>query len=134
MQRESVYDRMTHAEKEVADVLKEFGIQWSFEQPVFVWDELKRPRVWAPDFYLLNFGIYVEVCGSEEFNYEYRRKILAQNGYQVIFLHLYKESNKWKNHLFEYLLFFSNCRNKKLNEILYSSFSSYMKIKKPFDI
>jgi len=134
MQRESVYYRMTHAEKEVADVLKEFWIQWSFEQPVFVWDEHKRPRVWAPDFYLLNFGIYVEVCGSEEFNYEYRRKILAQNGYQVIFLHLYKESNKWKNHLFEYLLFFSNCRNKKLNKILYSSFSSYMKIKKPLDI
>jgi len=134
MQRESVYDRMTHAEKEVADVLKEFGIQWSFEQPVFVWDEHKRPRVWAPDFYLFNFGIYVEVCGSEEFNYEYRRKILARNGYQVIFLHLYKESNKWKNHLFEYLQLFSNCRNKKLNEIFSSPFSSYIKIKKPFDI
>ena len=61
---------MTKSEKEVANVLKEFGIQWSFEQPVFVWDENKRPRVWAPDFYLKAFGIYVEVCGSEKFDYD----------------------------------------------------------------
>lgn len=118
MFEESVYDRMTRAEKEVATVLKEFGIRWSFEQPVFVWDENKRPRVWAPDFYLFHFGIYVEVCGAKEFDYEYRRKILTQNGYQVIFLHLYKEASQWKNHLFEYLRFFSNCRNKRLNKIL----------------
>ena len=37
MQKESVYDRMTNAEREVAKVLKEYGIQWSYEQPVFVW-------------------------------------------------------------------------------------------------
>lgn len=76
---------MTNAEKEVANVLKEFGIQWTFEQPVFVWDENKRPRVWAPDFYLISFGIYVEVCGSEKFDYDYRRKIFDSNGYKVIF-------------------------------------------------
>ena len=50
MKRESIYDRMTNAEKEVAKVLGEFGIRWSYEQPIFVWDENKRPRVWAPDF------------------------------------------------------------------------------------
>ena len=118
MQKESIYDRMTNAEKEVAKVLKEFGIQWSFEQPVFVWDENKRPRVWAPDFYLIHFGIYVEVCGSENFNYEYRRKIFDNNGHKVIFLHLYKESVKWKQHLFYFLKLFTNYRNHKLNEIL----------------
>jgi hypothetical protein len=64
MKRESIYDRMINAEKEVANVLKEFNIQWSFEQPVFVWDENKRPRVWAPDFFLIPFGIYIEVCDS----------------------------------------------------------------------
>jgi hypothetical protein len=118
MLMESIYDRMTHAEKDVAEVLKELRIQWSFEQPVFVWDEQRRPRVWTPDFYLLHFGIYVEVCGSEEFDYEYRRKIFARNGYQVIFLHLYKDKSKWKGHLFEYLKYFSNCRTKKFKEIL----------------
>lgn len=48
--RESIYDQMTNAEKEVAKLLKEMSIKWVFEQPIFVWDENKRPRVWAPDF------------------------------------------------------------------------------------
>jgi hypothetical protein len=118
MQRESIYKRMTHAERKVASVLNELGIQWSYEQPVFIWDENKRPRVWAPDFYLVHFGIYVEVCGSEQFDYEYRKKIFDSNGYRVIFLHLYKETNWWKNHLLIYLRLFTQCRNYKLNGIL----------------
>jgi len=58
MQRKSIYDKMTNAEREVAALLKDLGIKWSYEHPVFVWDEHKRPRVWAPDFYLIHFGIY----------------------------------------------------------------------------
>lgn len=108
---------MTKSEREVADLLKEMGIKWSYEHPVFVWDENKRPRVWAPDFYLRQFGIYVEVCGSEDFNYEYRRKILDKNGIRVIFLHLYKDQIKWRYHLRNYLERFVYNRYKKLNEI-----------------
>ena len=58
MQRESVCDKMTRPEKEVAQLLKNLVIKWSYERPIFVWDENKRPRVWAPDFYLISFGIY----------------------------------------------------------------------------
>lgn len=116
MYKESIYDRMTHAEKEVANVLKELKIQWSFEQPVFVWDENKRPRVWAPDFYLIHFGIYVEVCGSERFDYEYRRRIFDKNGYQVIFLHLFKETSKWKYHLMNYLERIMDYRRHRLKD------------------
>ena len=116
--RESIYDNMTKSEKEVATMLKDLGIKWSYEHPIFVWDENKRPRVWAPDFYLIPFGIYIEVCGSEKFDYDYRRKIFDNNGYRVIFLHLYKGKNKWKNHLMNYLEVITNYRSKKLNKIL----------------
>lgn len=105
---------MTRYEKEVADILKELGIRWTYEQPVFVWDENKRPRVWTPDFFLITFGIYVEVCGSKKFDYNYRRNIYKQNGYDVIFLHMYKEPDKWKNHLLKYIKGISNYRNNKL--------------------
>jgi len=118
MVRKSIYDQMTRAEREVAELLKDLDIIWSYEHPVFVWDEHKRPRVWAPDFFLMQFGVYIEVCGSREFDYEYRRKIYDRNGHKVIFLHLYKESKKWKNHLFSFLQLFNNDRNYKLNEIL----------------
>ena len=109
---------MTNAEREVAELLKILGIKWEYERPVFVWDENKRPRVWAPDFYLISFGIYIEVCGSEIYDYKYRQKIFNRNGYRVIFLHLYKETSKWKNHFMSYLQFYSNYRNCKLNKIL----------------
>ena len=109
---------MTNAEKEVATALKKLGIRWSYEQPVFVWDENKRPRVWEPDFYLKHFGIYIEVCGSEKFDYSYRKEIFDKNGYRVIFLHLYKEKYKWRFHLIKHLELFTNDRNHKLNEIL----------------
>ena len=117
MQKGSIYNKMTNAEKEVANLLKELGIKWVYERPVFVWDEDKRPRVWTPDFYLIHFGIYVEVCGSEKFDYEYRRRIFDRNGYRVIFLHLFKDTNKWKKHLMDYLQLFTNFRNHKLNEL-----------------
>ena len=107
---------MSNAEKEVAVLLKEMGIKWSYEQPVFVWDENKRPRVWAPDFYLRSFGIYVEVCGSEDFDYTYRRKIYDVNGYRVIFLHLYKEKNRWEKHLFYWLKELLLVRNEKIKQ------------------
>jgi hypothetical protein len=84
---------MTNAEREVAEVLKTLGIQWSYEQPVFIWDENKRPRVWAPDFYLVHFGIYLDVCGSRKFNYDNRKRIFLENGHCVIFLHVFKEQS-----------------------------------------
>ena len=113
--KESICDQMTRCEKEVASVLKEMGIKWSYGQPVFVWDENKRPRVWAPDFYLIPFGIYIEVCGSEQFDYDYRRKIFDRNGYRVIFLHLYKETNQWQNHFMNYLELITDYRCNKFN-------------------
>ena len=115
---ESIYDTMTSCEKEVANVLKEMGIKWKYEHPVFVWDENKRPRVWAPDFYLINLGIYIEVCGSEQFDYQYRKKIFDYNGHKVIFLHLYKEHYMWRKHLISFIRYFIKYNNKKLSALL----------------
>ena len=118
MQKESIYDRMTRSEKVMANELKKLGIHWSYEHPVFVWDENKRPRVWTPDFYLTQFGIYVEVCGSNHFDYDYRRRIFDMNGYCVIFVHMYKETKQWKNHLVNYLRLFTRIRNYNVHNAL----------------
>lgn len=115
--RESIYEKMTNAEREVADLLKEMGIKWRYEHPVFVWDDNNRPRVWAPDFYLVLFGVYIEVCGSKDFNYEYRRKIFDKNGHRVIFLHLYKDTNKWRYHLMNHLGKTTKYRFYKFHEV-----------------
>ena len=108
---------MTRSEQEVAQFLKDLGIYWSYEKPIYVWDRNKRPRVWTPDFFLTQFRIYVEVCGSEDFDYEYRRTTYKENGYNVIFLHLYKESKRWKEHFFQYISKISNSRMKIFDSI-----------------
>jgi len=96
---DSVYADMTDSELQVANYLRELDLWWVYESPVFVYDEKNRPRVWTPDFYIPKLGMHIEVCGSKDFDYDYRKKIYRENGYHVIFVHTYKEKEKWKNHL-----------------------------------
>jgi hypothetical protein len=93
------YPDMMTSEKQVAEFLDSLGLPWIFQCPIFVYDERKRPRVWTPDFYIPKLGIYIEVCGSEKFNYEYRKKIYRNNDISVIFVHFYKKE-KWQIFLF----------------------------------
>ena len=90
---------MTITERKVADYLKQRDIWWIFEFPVFVYDEKDRPRLWTPDFYIPKLGLYVEVCGSKKFDYEYRKEIYGKNGIPVVFLHYFKRPKKWKTFL-----------------------------------
>ena len=96
---EPSYLEMSAPEEHVSDFLTELGLHWIYQSPVFIHDEKKRPRVWTPDFYLPELGIYIEVCGSERFNYSYRKRIYQKNGFLVIFIHYYKEKSKWKTFL-----------------------------------
>jgi hypothetical protein len=95
----SIYDKMTDTEKEVADYFQEMDLRWVFQFPVFLYDENDRPRLFSPDFYIPKLGLFIEVCGSEEFDYEYRKKIYEKNGIPVVFLHYYKNPRKWKSFL-----------------------------------
>ncbi|MBI4010034.1 MAG: hypothetical protein HY361_02460 [Candidatus Aenigmarchaeota archaeon] len=96
-ERNSIYEDMTLAEKRVADFLKERHIRWNFEQPVYVRDNKKRPRVWTPDFFLPELGIYLEVCGAKRRSYKFRKEVYEHedNKVPVIFVHTYKV-NRWK--------------------------------------
>jgi len=88
------YESMTPAEKEVADFLKSKSIWWEYEQPLFVSDDKFRPRLWTPDFFLPDLGVYVEVCGSPKNDYSFRRKIYKMEETVVIFVETFKET--WK--------------------------------------
>jgi len=64
------------------------------------------------------YWYFIEVCGSENFDYDYRRKIFDNNGCNVIFLHLYKEKDKWMSHLDTYLEKIMDYRFQKLNKVM----------------
>jgi len=90
--------KMTQEEKKVATFLTDLGIWWDFEQPIYVKDEKERPRLWTPDFYLPELGVFVEVCGADRRDYSYRQEIYEKNKISVIFVHTYKH-DKWQGHL-----------------------------------
>ena len=62
------WSKMTPVERDVAGYLDELGISYEFEYPVFVKDERGRPRLWTPDFYLIDIKIYIEVYESDSFD------------------------------------------------------------------
>jgi len=116
----SIYDDMSYSEKQVAEYLTELGLYWRFEFPVFVYDEKNRPRVWTPDFYVPRMNMFIEVCGCEDSNYKYRDDIYRKNGFYVIFLHLYKEQEQWKNHLIKKMMEIEEFRHDEIQKMLYS--------------
>jgi hypothetical protein len=93
------FEGMTETEKKVALFLNELNLQWFYEAPVFLYDNEGRPRVWTPDFYLPKLGMHIEVWNSEEASSDYREIAYKKNGYNVIFVHTFKEENQWKNFL-----------------------------------
>ena len=97
--RDSIYADMRYSERQVANYLKKLRLRWKYQFPIFVYDDKDRPRVWTPDFYIPKLGMYIEVCGTKKFKYEYRRKIYEKNECPVIFIHFYKERKKWKHFL-----------------------------------
>jgi hypothetical protein len=109
----SIFEEMTEPEKQVADFLKRLGLFWVYESPIFLYDDKERPRVWTPDFYLPNLGMYIEVCGSEKIPYEYREDIYRKNGYHVVFVHFYKEE-KWKNFLMKRIMTIEESRHSQV--------------------
>ena len=93
----SFFADMKHSEIQVAHFLKELGLHWIYESPVFLLDEKDRPRMWTPAFYIPKLIMYIEVCGGgKHINYEYRQKIYRKHGFHVIFVHFYKERKDWK--------------------------------------
>jgi hypothetical protein len=121
MVRDSIYLDMKESEKLVSSYLKELNIWWTYESPVFVYDEKDRPRVWTPDFYLPKLGMYVEVWGSENVkSMKYREQIYKKNDIYIIFVQVYKEEKKWKNYLVKRILEIDEVRHSGIVKMFHS--------------
>ncbi len=118
MEEKTTYGSMSNAEKEVAEYLKKINIYWLFEHPVFMVDEKQRPRVWTPDFYLPELGIYIEVCGAERSCYSYREEIYKKNRVPVIFIHQFKNETDWQTYLRKRIAEINSFRADKITDSL----------------
>ena len=95
----SVYEDMSRAEYMASQFLAELGLFWRYEQPVYLVDDKERPRVWTPDFYIPDLGIYVEIVGDgENPQYSWREMIYKKNHIPIIFVSPY-QLDDWKGYL-----------------------------------
>ena len=109
---------MTEPETQVAVFLDELGLEYRFEFPISIYEDNERFRIWYPDFFLPELMLHVEVCGSEQFDYSFRKKMYVKNKVGVIFVHFYKGPQAWKPYLVDRLEHFGNERRKSIYEAL----------------
>ena len=65
-------------EIKIADFLDETGIKYLYEQGILVEDYQQKQRIWYPDFYLPEFGMYIEYFGVVN-DREYEKGIHKKN-------------------------------------------------------
>ena len=46
------------------------------------------------------------------------KQLYNKNGFDVIFLHLYKDKNRWKRHFMNYLKLITRFRNERFSNII----------------
>lgn len=98
MRQQSVYDEMSEAEAMVASYINYLGFWWNYEQPVYISDDKDRPRIFVPDFYIPEIGIYVEVIGHKHIrDYDRTAMLYRKNNTPIIFVEV--NNFNWQNEL-----------------------------------
>lgn len=99
----SMYEDMSKPEKEVSEFLKSKDIFWHYGHGVFVIDpEHHRPRVWTPDFYLPDLGLYIEVIGApRKQTYEFRKMVYDHRDNRIPIIFVKTFDRTWKRKLIE---------------------------------
>lgn len=100
MRTQSVYDDMSQAEREVAAYINQLGFWWTYEQPVYVTAEKDRPRIFCPDFYIADVGVYVEVIAYPALrDYERTWEVYQRNQIPILFIEVNRYN--WRDALRE---------------------------------
>jgi hypothetical protein len=108
---ESVYDDMSETEYKVSSFLREINLYWEYERAVYIVDDKGRPRVWTPDFYLPQLGLYIEVVGNRNLSdYSWREKVYNYNKVPIIFLYTNEYPNGWKDYLCKHIFMMHQTR------------------------
>ncbi len=91
-------------ERRIANILNKYGIDFKYESPVTVNDQQNNLRIWYPDFYLPEYGIYLEYNGING-NLDYdigkakRESTYKGNGLEVINIGHHLQPCQLENHI-----------------------------------
>jgi DNA helicase-4 len=96
------------AEKQIAYFLDNNGIKYRYEQALIVNDENNKQRIWYPDFYLPEYGVYLEyygLAGQKDYDIGIKRKESAyrKTGIDVIPIYPWVLKENWKGYVMQEL-------------------------------
>ncbi len=94
----------SEGERRIAYFLNDNEIRYQYEPGVLVHPEDRKPRIWYPDFYLPEFGTYIEYYGLKgKRNYDcgIKRKetTYAKMGLDVIPVYPWTFTEDWKGYI-----------------------------------
>ena len=93
----------SEGEQRIADFLEHYGIQYIYEAPTAVTHH-EKVRIWYPDFYLPEYGLYIEYygrAGDPDYDRGVAEKTAAYkaSGLEVIPVYPYHLTNAWPEYL-----------------------------------
>ena len=94
----------SEGERRVAYFLEENQIRYQYEPGVLVKSPEGQPRIWYPDFYLPEFGAYIEyygLAGRGSYDSGIRRKkqVYKTMEYEVIDLYPWSFAEDWRGYV-----------------------------------
>lgn len=95
----------SEGERKIAEFLDDYNIQYAYEQGVLVSDR-HRNRIWYPDFFLPEMGVYIEffgLAGNSDYDQGIQRKIHTYDsmGLDVIYVYPWNFTHNWQKYLID---------------------------------
>lgn len=94
----------SEGERRIASFLEKNAIRYQYETGVLVNSEGEKPRIWYPDFYLPEFGVYIEyfgLVGRENYDRGIERKesTYRKMGLSVIPVYPWTFDQNWQGYI-----------------------------------
>jgi hypothetical protein len=109
----------SEGERRIADFLESNSIQYYYEPSLLIYPDHEKPRIWYPDFYLPEFGAYIEYFGPV--GHQHYDKGIAtketqysKSGISVIPVYPWTFSENWREYIMRELERITHRRYKDL--------------------
>jgi hypothetical protein len=118
-------DFKSAGERRIAELLNKYGIDFKYEPPVAVQDHQNKLRIWYPDFFLPEYGIYLEFNGLEG-NPNYDNGIMLKdsaykkNGIDIIGITPSIQNGKLENYLLNSIYGIQKTRYSRIKSRIYA--------------
>jgi hypothetical protein len=106
--RKSLPSLKSEGERRIADFLEKNSVKYNYEQGVLVNFPYDKPRLWYPDFYLPEFGVYIEYYGlvgrqNYDRGIKIKEAVYSKMGLDVIPVYPWTFADDWGGYLMKEL-------------------------------